>query len=160
MSSTKESLIDLLLSLLAIIIKIIIIVLPAGIHPSGKVENYQNLLECQKPDSSEIPGEVIGTVAFIKGKETKYAKIKTNGDNCTLVCENGNMSFDKTIEQLQLFSKSPLFIEGCTTFKIVLNTGNIYIYGKHKDIYVGNELNNNNVMIGYMHNINIEEPLF
>jgi hypothetical protein len=73
MSSTNESLRDLLLSLLAIIIMIIIIVLPTGIHTSGKGEN---LLECQKPDSSEIPGEVIGIVAFIKGKETKYATIK------------------------------------------------------------------------------------
>lgn len=72
MSSTNESLRDLLLSLLAIIIKIIIIVLPAGIHTSEKGEN---LLEFQKPDNSEIPGKFFGVVEF-KGNKTKYATIK------------------------------------------------------------------------------------
>lgn len=76
------------------------------------------------------------------------------------------MSFDRTIEQLQLFSN--LFFDKCTTFKIILTTGKRYRYGKFTTLcddksttfYVGNELSKNNVEIGYMHNVNVNEPLF
>ena len=101
MSSTNESLRDLLLSLLAIIIKIIIIVLPAGIHTSGKGEN---LLEYQN-SCGTLDGEYICRVSFFFNNQETHAKMLSVNNVYTIVTESyGNMSAD-TVENLLQYSK-------------------------------------------------------
>jgi hypothetical protein len=75
-----------------------------------------------------LPGKIIGTISFVGKEKKKHAILKKNDNDYILICENGNMSFDKTIEQLELFSKVPLFFPDWTIIKMTLNDGKSYIY--------------------------------
>jgi len=74
-----------------------------------------------------FPGEIIGTISFVGNEKKEHAILKKKDDNYTLICENGHMSFDKTIEQLKLFANVPLFFPDWFMIKMTLN-GESYIY--------------------------------
>jgi hypothetical protein len=77
-----------------------------------------------------LPGKIIGTISFVGNEKKEHAILKKKDDNYTLICENGHMSFDKTIEQLKLFANVPLFFPDWFMIKMTLNDGESYIYDK------------------------------
>jgi hypothetical protein len=82
-----------------------------------------------RPSEEEyFPGEIIGTISFVGKEKKEDAILKKNDNHYILICKNGNMSFDKTIDQLKLFSKVPLFFPDWFIIKMTLNDGKSYIY--------------------------------
>ncbi len=92
-----------------------------------------NICNQYLPGPSEeeyFPGEIIGTISFVGKEKKENAILKKNDNDYILICKNGNMSFDKTIEQLKLFANVPLFFPDWSIIKITLNDGKSYIYAE------------------------------
>ena len=75
-----------------------------------------------------LPGKIIGTISFVGKEKKEDAILKKNDNHYILICKNGNMSSDKTIDQLKRFSKAPLFFPDWFIIKMTLNDGKSYIY--------------------------------